>query len=505
MKFGPNISDHEKGVAVFTLILIVIMAMARIYENFSLGFSHDSAQHLHVSWLLSQGAIPYRDFFDNHPPLFWLPISILFRCSPFPAVQTFFYFAKTVTAGCFLLLLWVLFVLARKINGQTLAGLLTVLVFVASVPSRDVYFEVRPQILMFVFFLFGLYFFILFLRQDEKKIYLLLSSAMLVFSQMLLPIMPYIAGGLFLCMSVLVGRSKGMLYVLWYLVLPAIIVTLVSILLMTLVVDISDLYDYVILFNLKINPHAVTPKYRYFEPFAHLPLLLFGMLGIVAVLYKRLQLMYIIIGILLISAIELIYLFHSLWPQHYMTFYIVLALLAGPLVSSANQSKRLQSSLLLGAGLLCFYVFAAGSDLRGSGRISSRNYVADLDFMLANSAPSSKVFLSPSRHPIFRRDASFYWFGRWDLVRNIQENLDKFNFLPNKRELLDVRIPLLKNNPKYVMVPTSSWWSPIDANHLKQLPSSMYARNDNLAKVGIVEFDKNGFGLEKKNREGESL
>ena len=31
----------------------------------------DHAEHLHSSWLVWQGKIPYRDFFEHHNPLMW--------------------------------------------------------------------------------------------------------------------------------------------------------------------------------------------------------------------------------------------------------------------------------------------------------------------------------------------------------------------------------------------------------------------------------------------------
>ena len=43
--------------------------------------SVDETEHLHMSWLVSTGMVPYRDFFEHHNPLLWYvfaPISALF-------------------------------------------------------------------------------------------------------------------------------------------------------------------------------------------------------------------------------------------------------------------------------------------------------------------------------------------------------------------------------------------------------------------------------------------
>jgi len=31
----------------------------------------DEAEHLHAAWNISRGELPYRDFFEHHPPLLW--------------------------------------------------------------------------------------------------------------------------------------------------------------------------------------------------------------------------------------------------------------------------------------------------------------------------------------------------------------------------------------------------------------------------------------------------
>lgn len=46
------------------------------------GYRPDEVQHLHVAWNISQGLLPYRDFFEHHPPLFHLLLVPLVRWLP---------------------------------------------------------------------------------------------------------------------------------------------------------------------------------------------------------------------------------------------------------------------------------------------------------------------------------------------------------------------------------------------------------------------------------------
>jgi hypothetical protein len=38
------------------------------------GYDYDEIYHAHVVWLISQGAVPFTDFFASHPPFAWYPL-----------------------------------------------------------------------------------------------------------------------------------------------------------------------------------------------------------------------------------------------------------------------------------------------------------------------------------------------------------------------------------------------------------------------------------------------
>src|SRR5262245_8434288 len=55
------------------LVLIVLAAatvVLRAIVFYRYRFDSDEPQHLHVTWGWSAGLLQYRDFFDNHAPLF---------------------------------------------------------------------------------------------------------------------------------------------------------------------------------------------------------------------------------------------------------------------------------------------------------------------------------------------------------------------------------------------------------------------------------------------------
>ena len=71
----PSRLPRWERVAVLTLFLL-ILAFKICYVR-ALSINSDESQHLHVAWGWTQGMVQYRDFFDNHTPLFHLAMAPL--------------------------------------------------------------------------------------------------------------------------------------------------------------------------------------------------------------------------------------------------------------------------------------------------------------------------------------------------------------------------------------------------------------------------------------------
>lgn len=59
-------TNRSLWIAGFALALLAL----RVLYAYTLKVNSDEPQHLHVAWQWAQGWLPYRDFFDNHTPLF---------------------------------------------------------------------------------------------------------------------------------------------------------------------------------------------------------------------------------------------------------------------------------------------------------------------------------------------------------------------------------------------------------------------------------------------------
>lgn len=86
-RIGTFIANRKTGQAmrllntVFYAAMVLFAAVAVWRVCRGSGFFMDTAEHIHSSWLVSIGKVPYRDFFQHHNPLLWYlfaPVTQLF-------------------------------------------------------------------------------------------------------------------------------------------------------------------------------------------------------------------------------------------------------------------------------------------------------------------------------------------------------------------------------------------------------------------------------------------
>ena len=64
--FDENAFIH--ALKLFIVVALLVILYGLIFSGFQIV---DEFEHLHASWLVSEGLFPYRDFFEHHHPLIW--------------------------------------------------------------------------------------------------------------------------------------------------------------------------------------------------------------------------------------------------------------------------------------------------------------------------------------------------------------------------------------------------------------------------------------------------
>lgn len=160
-----NLQNLKKGAffaAVFAELAYILFVFATNYK------SPDHAEHLHASWLVWQGNVPYVDFFEHHHPLLWYlaaPLVALFYKN-----VMIFYVAQLVNAFVYVVMFRGLYRIACDFLKTSEKAFVLALMLFFMYPSFIWYFfEFAPDAFMFASFVWGLWYYFKFLEEKKQK------------------------------------------------------------------------------------------------------------------------------------------------------------------------------------------------------------------------------------------------------------------------------------------------------------------------------------------------
>ena len=157
------------------LIHLIIAFCVCIYIScFTSSIGGDTLEHMHTSYLVHLGKIPYRDFFQHHNPLLWFlfsPLVGLFDKGLSDTFITNFVLISALVAS--FLNFYYLFLITKRFLSNSLSGLIASAIAITPfVVLSIVHF--RPDNFMFLSFFAGLYYYFCYL--ETKKLHSLCLS-----------------------------------------------------------------------------------------------------------------------------------------------------------------------------------------------------------------------------------------------------------------------------------------------------------------------------------------
>lgn len=145
---GGNRRHGERLAAWVTTAMWLTLAVGlgiRILLLQSHPLGEDERQHVHFAWCLTQGEVPYRDFWDNHPPFFqYLLAGLMDKSSAFPG---FFIIGRYALLPAWMLTLGLTAWLAFRVAGRAAALAAVVLLAICPAFSWKMA-EIRPDVLL---------------------------------------------------------------------------------------------------------------------------------------------------------------------------------------------------------------------------------------------------------------------------------------------------------------------------------------------------------------------
>jgi hypothetical protein len=140
----------------FILIpFILINALVFARWGWLTGICHDTSEHFHCAWMISQDLIPYKDFWQHHPPLLWLILAPIFKILKPTAL--IFDAARIVSALLFAVIALIGWKVAKEVwREKARLSIYLLMFFGISVFGQFLLF--RPDLFMDIFLLLGIYF-----------------------------------------------------------------------------------------------------------------------------------------------------------------------------------------------------------------------------------------------------------------------------------------------------------------------------------------------------------
>ena len=150
------------------LVVLFLIAAASFYFFWPEG---DIQEHIYASYMVSQGEVPYRDFFEHHHPLLW------YLMAPLTNAIGRNIAVVGIMGGCTFIFFVLGLVFVYKIISEFIANRTTALfsVIVLLLPNVFLYYiYFKPDNYMFTCMAIGIYYFFSYMR-DKKKSYLIYS------------------------------------------------------------------------------------------------------------------------------------------------------------------------------------------------------------------------------------------------------------------------------------------------------------------------------------------
>ncbi|MFA5100994.1 MAG: hypothetical protein WC547_08950, partial [Candidatus Omnitrophota bacterium] len=119
------------------------------------GLDHDGVGHLHAAWLISQGMVPYRDFWMHQPPALWLLLSPILKI--FPPSPAIFDFGRALSSAVFVINGIIGWKVARKVWKEKASVSMYLLALLGCATTGE-FTLLRPDIFMVFFMLIGMFF-----------------------------------------------------------------------------------------------------------------------------------------------------------------------------------------------------------------------------------------------------------------------------------------------------------------------------------------------------------
>jgi hypothetical protein len=172
----PDFAFLKTRRGKFLFVILVFLALLTLALSVNRIFWDDEIEHIHASWYVQQGQVPYRDFFEHHHPLFWYLLApVLALCGEGLMMLAIARLLILLMAAG---IAWLTWRISRLAGGNAETAWLAVAILFANFLFIPCVMEIRPDIPMVFLALAAVERLLVFMK--EVKPTQLLAAAFLV-------------------------------------------------------------------------------------------------------------------------------------------------------------------------------------------------------------------------------------------------------------------------------------------------------------------------------------
>lgn len=420
---------------IFAAAAGVVLAYAFVFSGFQIV---DEFEHLHASWLVSTGKVPYKDFFEHHNPLLWYVSTPLVNAFYDKAI--IFYVMRGVSA--FVSLITLFFIYKTALLFASRAGAwLAVALTLGNLITLYNFYQFRPDNFMNLGFVVGIYYWFCYLKNPQRKLLVIsflaftLSALFLQKISLLLIVVEAFIIGLIAC------KRMSLKEAVWAAV-PAI--GTIGIFILFLYTN-GILEDYFI-FNLNFNQAMIAYFDRGAFWYGNLFISFYGAALLIGLyLFKQQNIFYkLLFGLYAAEFLMRAYYFAP-HPNYYTLLTMLAALVSAPILDKMFPRYKIFMPVLLILMFIHLGLLFNRIDATSAKHNSFEHYKL-ADYVHKNSRPDDYLMNGYDKNfNIYRRDVSYYWFGL-DMLLPIMEAEYKIKNKP------DVNAYILQYKPKFIYV-----------------------------------------------------
>lgn len=158
-------SNKDVNIVCLATAIAIIIASFFLSSTFT---NNDDWEHLHASWLVWSGKVPYKDFYEHHHPLLWYILA--------PIMGLFYEKASVIYAARIIMVIlssitwfFIYKICARFLKDARIWFFTIILLFTSRQFTWIEYMEIRPETPMYMFFWSGLYNYFAYLQKQKLR------------------------------------------------------------------------------------------------------------------------------------------------------------------------------------------------------------------------------------------------------------------------------------------------------------------------------------------------